>query len=88
MADCTVPMLENWQNQIALAGGRQVTIEVGKHFHKVTADVIAHAAFGSSYNEGIEVFLAQQQLFGLTLATCSNMPIPGLRYIYFHFDNI
>jgi len=54
-------------------------IEVNSQFQELTADVISHTAFGSSYLAGKEVFLAQKELLMLTLETILNIEIPGFR---------
>lgn len=75
MAECTISMLDSWQNQIVQADGQDKVIEVNRHFQELTADVISHAAFGSSYAAGKEVFLAQQESLALVLTNRLIVPI-------------
>jgi len=42
MAECSQSMLDSWQQMVG-------AIEVNKQFQELTADVISHAAFGSSF---------------------------------------
>uniref|UniRef100_A0A453QZS7 Cytochrome P450 n=1 Tax=Aegilops tauschii subsp. strangulata TaxID=200361 RepID=A0A453QZS7_AEGTS len=46
-----------------------------------TADVISHTAFGSSYREGKEVFVAQRELQYIAVSTINNVRVPGLEYL-------
>ncbi|ONK63135.1 uncharacterized protein A4U43_C07F11770 [Asparagus officinalis] len=77
MAECTESMLDTWHDRMV----RAESIEVNQQFQELTADVISHAAFGSSYIEGKEVFLAQKELQFLVLASMLNRPIPGYSYL-------
>ncbi|MCO5580866.1 hypothetical protein L7F22_034738 [Adiantum nelumboides] len=53
-------MLDAWQAKLELASG-QVEVDVPKEFNTLTADIIAHTAFGSSYAEGKQVFELQYE---------------------------
>ncbi|MCO5599536.1 hypothetical protein L7F22_053642 [Adiantum nelumboides] len=73
-------MLDAWQAKLELASG-QVEVDVRKEFNTLTADIIAHTAFGSSYAEGKQVFelqYEQQRIFGQLLGTIG---IPGSRFL-------
>ncbi|CAL5046509.1 unnamed protein product [Urochloa decumbens] len=76
MAACAAEVIGRWESRAAAAAG-QVTVEVGEQFGELTADVIAHTAFGSSYRQGKEVFLAQRELQGLAFAFFSSRRFPG-----------
>ncbi|KAG6525566.1 hypothetical protein ZIOFF_015528 [Zingiber officinale] len=77
MADCVKLMLEGWQE--AAREGKEV--EVSEQFQVVTADVISHTAFGSSFKEGKELFLAQKQMLNLVTQNFLNVNFPGSRYV-------
>jgi uncharacterized membrane protein len=47
----------------------------------LTADIISHTAFGSSYKEGKEVFHTQRQLLALAMATLLNVQLPGFKQV-------
>lgn len=79
MAESTVSMLDSWQDQMVRADGRRKAIEVNRQFKELTADVISHAAFGSSYAEGKEVFLAQQDIQVIIMANILRVPINILK---------
>nr|CAD1840098.1 unnamed protein product [Ananas comosus var. bracteatus] len=78
IAKCVQSMIEGWQIQDE---SQEKEIEFGRQFQELTADVISHTAFGSSYKEGKEVFLAQKELQKLALATFFNIHLPIFRYI-------
>ncbi|KAJ6853722.1 cytochrome P450 709B2-like [Iris pallida] len=81
MADCTVSMLDSWRGRTVQAEGELNAIEVNGQFQELTADIISHSAFGSSYREGKQVFLAQKELQMLILAVMLNREIPGYKYL-------
>jgi PHYB activation tagged suppressor 1 len=56
-----------------------VTIELGDQFEELTADVISHTAFGSSYKEGKQVFQALKELQFIAFSTFFNVQIPVFR---------
>lgn len=78
MAKLTQSVLDTWHQQIIQADGQQQQkpIEVSKQFQELTADVISHAAFSSSYKEGKAVFLAQKEVLHL-MASARGISFPG-----------
>ncbi|RCV14174.1 hypothetical protein SETIT_2G404500v2 [Setaria italica] len=84
MADCARSMVTRWEAQLASQrekGCQQVTIELSDEFEELTADVISHTAFGSSYKEGKQVFQALKELQFITFSTLFSVQIPGFRYL-------
>lgn len=82
MADCARSMVTGWEAQLASRqkeGCQQVTIELSGQFEELTADVISHTAFGSSYKEGKQVFQALKELQFIAFSTIFNVQIPGSR---------
>lgn len=79
MSDCAGSMMSEWEAM--LAKGNDVEIELSSQFEALTADVISHTAFGSSFNEGKRVFEAQRELQFLAFSTVFNVQIPGFRYL-------
>lgn len=79
MANCVRVMLQGWEEQARRAEDKQQEVEVSKQFQELTADVISHTAFGSSFAEGKEVFLAQKELQILASANILNIQFPGSR---------
>ncbi|CAN6208727.1 unnamed protein product [Urochloa humidicola] len=77
MAACAGEVVQAWE---ARAAGGEATVEVGRQFTELTADVIAHTAFGSSYRRGKEVFLAQREMQGIAFAAINSVHVPGMGY--------
>jgi cytochrome P450 family 709 len=84
MAACAAEVIRGWEARAAASGEEgepEVTVEVGQQFTELTADVISHTAFGSSYRQGKEVFLAQRELQFIAFASInSGMRVPGTQY--------
>jgi cytochrome P450 family 709 len=77
MAECALSMVSAWEAEL---GKKQVVeIELGAQFEELTADVISHTAFGSSYVEGKKVFEALKELLFITFSTLFSVQIPGYR---------
>lgn len=81
MAECTMSMLDGWRDQVVRGSGMHREIEMDNQFQELTANVISHTAFGSSYAEGKEVFLAQRDLQLMVFATAFDVPLPGLQLV-------
>ena len=79
MADCALSMVTGWEAQLASQQKKHVTIELSDQFEELTADVISHTAFGSSYREGKRVFQALKELQFITFSTLFSVQIPGFR---------
>jgi cytochrome P450 len=77
MADLAQRMMQQWQSQIQQATNHEAEIELSSEFSELTSDVIAHTAFGSSYKEGKEVFVAQKELQELAFSASLDIPAPG-----------
>ncbi|KAM0903963.1 hypothetical protein ACQ4PT_018352 [Festuca glaucescens] len=73
MSDCAGSMMSDWKAKLEKGG--DVEIELSSQFEELTADVISHTAFGSSYTEGKKVFLAQRELQFLAFSTKINQPV-------------
>eukprot|EP01018_Ginkgo_biloba_P008421 Gb_24902 [translate_table: standard] len=85
MSACTSSMLEKWQQMVDLQAAdfnSSGEIDVHDEFRAVTADIISHTAFGSSFNEGVEeVFHLQRELQDMAALAERNVFIPGSQYI-------
>ncbi|OAY62816.1 Cytochrome P450 734A6 [Ananas comosus] len=62
MAQIARSMMEEWETQMIQNENKEAEVDLSLQFQELTADVISHTAFGSSYKEGKEVFLAQKDL--------------------------
>jgi len=80
MGDCTLRIFEEWRKQ-RRNGEVLIKIEISKEFHKLTADIIATTAFGSSYAEGIELCRSQTELEKYYISSLTNVFIPGTQYL-------
>lgn len=80
MVDCTLRMLEEWKIQNI---GEEVMIrmEINKDYRRLISDIIATTAFGSSYEEGIELFRSQSELEEYFFASLTSVFIPGKQYL-------
>ncbi|KAK1277951.1 Cytochrome P450 [Acorus gramineus] len=74
MGACTLSMLDSWREGCS-------EIEISQQFQELTADIICHTAFGSSYAEGKEVFKAQNELLMLATASSTDFIFPGSQYL-------
>ncbi|KAG8099273.1 hypothetical protein GUJ93_ZPchr0013g36596 [Zizania palustris] len=86
MTDCARSMISEWESELTAAGGASkdgsaVEIELSRRFEELTADVISHTAFGSSYVEGKQVFLAQRELQYLAFSSFLSVQFPGSSYL-------
>ncbi|KAF7804983.1 cytochrome P450 709B2-like [Senna tora] len=81
MTECTVCMVEEWKRQVMETEDKCKTIVIDEEFQELTADIIAHTAFGSSFAQGKEVFIAQRQLQQHCVASASDIFIPGTQYL-------
>uniref|UniRef100_A0A0E0AIU9 Cytochrome P450 n=1 Tax=Oryza glumipatula TaxID=40148 RepID=A0A0E0AIU9_9ORYZ len=80
MSDCSRSMMSEWESELGVKGGL-AEIELSRRFEELTADVISHATFGSSYKEGKQVFLAQRELQFLAFSTFLTVQISGFSYL-------
>ena len=85
MAACAAEVVRDWEARAGAAASAsgEVTVEVGQQFTELTADVISHTAFGSSYRQGKEVFLAQRELQLMVFASMNNVVVrvPGMDHV-------
>ncbi|KEH43175.1 putative cytochrome P450 [Medicago truncatula] len=80
MAACTISMLEEWKKQAIETKEKSKKIEMTEEFRELTANIIAHTAFGTSFVHGREAFDAQTQLHKHCVASNSDVFIPGTQY--------
>ncbi|CAI0474448.1 unnamed protein product [Linum tenue] len=77
IGSCTLDMVVEWGKRASK--GDQIDASSG--FQRLTADIICHTAFGSSYRQGKQAFLAMKQLQRLTVAKLGGVLIPGSQYL-------
>ena len=70
-------MLKNWEGRVAQIDSHGKEIDVHQELRALTTDIISHTAFGSSYNEGKEVFEMQRELQEMAAKAEESVFIPG-----------
>lgn len=73
-------MLDTWQLKLQSVKN-QVEIDVSEEFKTLTADIISHTAFGSSYAEGKKVFKLQYEQQIIYEKLVGSFYIPGSRFL-------
>ncbi|KAH7299597.1 hypothetical protein KP509_24G020000 [Ceratopteris richardii] len=76
VGDLTVEMMRKWEPHVK----EKEAINVAEEFQNLTADIIAHTAFGSSFGEGKEVFYLQHEQQVLVSKLSSRIYIPGSQF--------
>ncbi|KAG6498067.1 hypothetical protein ZIOFF_045976 [Zingiber officinale] len=81
MDECAKATIEAWRDESSREDDQQqMEIDVSVQFQELTADVISRTAFGSSYKEGKEVFLAQKKLQVLVAESFFHWNFYGSKY--------
>ncbi|KAJ7570360.1 hypothetical protein O6H91_01G117100 [Diphasiastrum complanatum] len=86
MSELTTNMLNGWARRIVEAkspkGVKTVEIEVLEEYQNLTADVIAHTTFGTSYEAGKMVFSLQHRQQAMVVeAFYKSIRLPGQSYL-------
>ncbi|XP_013610329.1 PREDICTED: cytochrome P450 72A13-like [Brassica oleracea var. oleracea] len=72
---CSSEVVSQWERQES-----SCEVDVWPWLVNLTADVISHAAFGSSYREGQRIFELQGELSGIISQEHKKPYIPGMRF--------
>ncbi|XP_074319223.1 cytochrome P450 CYP72A219-like [Silene latifolia] len=75
----TSEMINTWEEMVSETGSCE--IDVWSHLHKLSADVISRAAFGSSYEEGRRIFELITEQLKVAVPIINQVYIPGWRYV-------
>ncbi|KAF8728796.1 hypothetical protein HU200_018075 [Digitaria exilis] len=81
MLSCAQSMIKELENQAFQNKNGEIEVDFNMQFRELAADVISHAAFGSSYKLGKQVFQTQHDLMAINVASSLDVQIPGLRYL-------
>ncbi|KAF0911983.1 hypothetical protein E2562_012794, partial [Oryza meyeriana var. granulata] len=81
MVACAQNMVKELEDEASSNKNGETQVELDKRFQELTADIISHTAFGSSYKLGIEAFHAQRELQEIAVKTLLNVQIPGFNYL-------
>nr|QDZ36306.1 CYP72A720 [Melia azedarach] len=76
---CCSEMISKWENLASKEGFCE--LDVWPYLVNLTGDVISRTAFGSSYEEGREIFQLQTELMDLTIQVLRSVYIPGWRFL-------
>nr|QNN89097.1 cytochrome P450 [Azadirachta indica] len=76
---CCSEMISKWENLVSKEGFCE--LDVWPYIVNLTGDVISRTAFGSSYEEGREIFQLQTELLDLTIQVLRSVYIPGWRFL-------
>jgi hypothetical protein len=71
-------MFYKWEDENN--GNEEFEIDVNKDLQNLSADIISRVAFGSSYEEGKEIFDLQDQHCHLACLAQRSAYFPGLRF--------
>nr|CAB3500699.1 unnamed protein product [Digitaria exilis] len=83
MVTCAQNMVKELEDQASKNKNGETQVELDKQFQELTADIISHTAFGTSYKLGIEAFHAQKELQEIAVETLLNVQIPGSNFSLF-----
>ena len=78
MVGLTMAMVEEWYQGIESHDG-EFEIDMEKSMVALTADIIAHTQFGSSYERGRKVFQYLEELKEFVFKHGHLLTIPGMR---------
>ncbi|KAJ7548617.1 hypothetical protein O6H91_07G019400 [Diphasiastrum complanatum] len=85
MSELTTKMLNGWERRIVRAkspkGVQTVEIDVLEDYQNLTAEVISHTAFGTSYEAGNRVFKLQYFQQVMVAEAFKSMHLPGQSYL-------
>ncbi|CAM6033945.1 unnamed protein product [Sphagnum compactum] len=87
MVKCASSIADEWEMRVQHDGGC-VELEVGDYMRYVTADIIAHTAFGSSYEKGRKVFDQQLKPKSPQASEFPYNTVPLLRFLCNFFGSL
>ncbi|MCL7038070.1 hypothetical protein MKW94_013081 [Papaver nudicaule] len=77
---CCAKLIERWTDLVALSGG-SCEVDVWPELQNFTGDVLSRAAFGSSFEEGKEIFELQKEQVKLVVEASQSFYVPGFRFL-------
>ncbi|XP_072994579.1 cytochrome P450 CYP72A616-like [Typha latifolia] len=76
---CCTELISRWESSVSSHGPFE--LDVWPELRNFTGDVISRVAFGSSYQEGRQIFLLQAELGELVIQSFRTVYIPGYRFL-------
>jgi len=80
-ATCCTDMINRWENSMSSEGSSE--IDVWPEFQNLTGDVISRTAFGSNYQEGMNIFQLQGEQAERLIQSFQTIFIPGYWFFLF-----
>nr|XP_027192930.1 cytochrome P450 72A68-like [Cicer arietinum] len=77
---CCDDLVSNWEGELSSSNGT-CEVDVWPSVQKLSSDVIARTAFGSTYEEGIKIFELLKEQMDLTAEMFITIYIPGWRFL-------
>jgi len=74
-------MINRWENSMSSEGSSE--IDVWPEFQNLTGDVISRTAFGSNYQEGMNIFQLQGEQAERLIQSFQTIFIPGYWFVLF-----
>ncbi|KAE8124619.1 hypothetical protein FH972_019486 [Carpinus fangiana] len=72
-------MISKWESMFSEEGS--IELDVWPYLQNLSSDMISRTAFGSSYEEGRNIFQLQRELAELVIQTTRSIYIPGWRFL-------
>jgi hypothetical protein len=70
-------MIGKWESMVSEEGS--IELDVWPYLQNLSSDMISRTAFGSSYEEGRNIFQLQRELAELVIQSWRSIYIPGWR---------
>jgi hypothetical protein len=70
-------MISKWESMVCEEGS--IELDVWPYLQNLSSDMISRTAFGSSYEEGRNIFQLQRELAELIMQSMRSIYIPGWR---------
>ncbi|XP_047317912.1 cytochrome P450 734A1-like [Impatiens glandulifera] len=77
----TKQMLDTWSEMSSSSTSGNLEIELSQWFLTLTGDIITHAVFGTSYQQGKAIFNSQAQQVLDAIGSYNKVSIPGFRFV-------
>ncbi|XP_068659321.1 cytochrome P450 709B2-like [Aristolochia californica] len=79
MGACTLSTVSRWIDE--MTENQHKEFDMHTEFMQLTGDIIAHTSFGTSYQEGKEVFKVERELHRMVIDSVTDVYIPGSEYL-------